>query len=213
MRNVPTPPRQIDETLAPQPETNVGTTTPAQQQADARMPSIDRLLRHRICSAKSLIKIVGGLGLTLMAVELFEYLGQSPATASNKPIPASVTAVATEDTPTSGTCNRQAREAITAVRATVSDARKAIELSQADVAQADINIQTFKAKYDRELERYRRGAGNSQQLARARVAYDFGKQQKQIALEGLRHAQVQLTEAVNLVKTRSQLARAGTLSD
>jgi hypothetical protein len=212
MQNVPTPPRQIDETLKPQQDsTNVETITA--KPVAARMLSTTRLLMRRICSKNSLFGVVGGLGLTLMAVGLFEYPGQSTTSTSDKPLPASAPGVAAGDAPNSSTCDRQDRVALAAAQAAVSEVRRAIALSQADVAQADINIQTFKAKYDRDLELYRSGAVNSQQLAQSRVAHDFGKQQKQIALEGLKHAQGQLTEAVNLVKMRSQLARAGTISN
>ena len=191
MQNVPTPPRKIHETLAPQQDlTSVGTTTP--KRMVTKMPSLDRLVTRQICFTKSLVGIVGGLGLTLMAVGLFEYPGQSTTSTSDKPLAASVTGVATGDAPNSSTCDRQARAAMAAAQSAVSEAKRAIALSQADVAQADINIQTFKAKYERDLELHRNGTVNSQQLAQSRSAHDFGKQQKQIALEGLKHAQGQL---------------------
>lgn len=165
-------------------------------------------MKNWIFSTKSLVGMAGGLGLALMAVGLFEYPGQS-TTSSNELQPAAATGAATGDAPNSSTCNRQARVALTAANVAVNEAKRAIALSQADVAQADINIQTFKAKYDRDLELHKSGAVNDRQLAQSRVAHDFGKQQKQIALEGLKHAEAQLAEAVNLVKMRSQLARAG----
>jgi hypothetical protein len=189
MHDEPTNRHKIDETLTPR----ATTVSPVRQ----------------IFVPKSLVVTLGGLGLGLMVVGLFDYPGQSTTSDSDKPLPASVTEVATNNDAPNHNCDRQARAAMAAANAAVSEAKRAIILSQADVAQADINIQTFKAKYDRELELHRQGAVNSQ-LSQARVAYDFGKQQKQIAIEGLKHAQGQLTETVSLVKTRSpQLARAG----
>ncbi len=171
---------------------------------------IDETLTRRIFATKSLVATLGGLGLGLMAVGLFENPGQSTTSARDRPLPALVIEVATDnDAPNSPDCDRQARAAMAAANVAVSEAKKAIALSQADVAQADINIQTFKAKYERDLKLHRQGAVNSRRLSQARVAHDFGKQQKQIALEGLKHAEAQLAEAVNLVKMRSQLARAG----
>jgi hypothetical protein len=189
MQNDPNNPSKIDKAITPQ---RVTTVSPV----------------RRICSTQSLVAILGGLGIMTMAVGVFEYPGQSTTSASDRPMPAAVTKVATNNTPTDRTGDRQARVAIAAAQAAVNEAKRAIALSEADVAQADINIQTFQTKYERYRELHKRGAVNSRQLAQARVAHDFGKQQKQIALEGLKHARGQLTEAINLANARSQLARA-----
>ncbi len=82
-----------------------------------------------------------------------------------------------------------------AAKAAVKDAKLALALSQADVAQARINTQTFKQDYDRYQDLSKRGLVNPQQLARAKHIYNFAKLQNSYALHGLKIVQSQLAAA------------------
>jgi hypothetical protein len=165
-----------------------------------------------------------GLGIMMMGVGAIEYSGQSTALrqatfgASIDRQPAITrTAAPTKTTPTdrslivanSGSTDRQTAgntpNRVQIAQAALEDAKVALALSQADVEQADINIQTFKTEYDRHQELHKRGDIDRQKLATAKKAYDFAQHQKSYALHGLKQAKIQLAAAeIGVEKARSQ---------
>jgi hypothetical protein len=175
---------------------------------------------------KILTAILVGLGTTTVAISTIEQPGKSTAiqparlghsidrqpaitgaAAPTKTTPPDLRVIAANSTST----DRQPAAASTApdrvkiAQAALEEAQVALALSQADVEQADINIQTFKTEYDRHQELHRRGAIDRQKLARAKKAYDFAHHQKSYAIHGLKQVKLQLAAAeIGVDKARSQ---------
>jgi hypothetical protein len=164
---------------------------------------------------KLLASISVGLGIMMMGVGTIEYPGQSIAlrqstvreSIDRQPLPA----IATTSNPTT---NQDPHPAATSAKpdrlqiakAALQDAKVALALSQADVEQADINIETFQNEYERYQDLYKRGAGNRQKLVQAKSGYDFAKRQKSYALHGLKQVRLQLDAAeadIDTVRARS----------
>jgi hypothetical protein len=72
-------------------------------------------------------------------------------------------------------------------------AQVAFALSQAHLVQADANLQKFQSDYNRYKTLASQTKVTGKQLQAAKVAYDLAQLQKSSALEGLKHAQAQLT--------------------
>jgi hypothetical protein len=139
---------------------------------------------------KPLIAIGIGLGMTALVVSTLEYPSQS--TAMRPPTSRSSTlANSAANEQAASTTQDRPDLAQTAVK----EAKLAIALSQADVAQADINIQTFKHDYDRYQDLSKRGLIERQKLVRAKHIYHFAQRQKSYALHGLKIARAQLAAA------------------
>ncbi len=83
------------------------------------------------------------------------------------------------------------REAATApdrleqAKTALKEAKIALALSQADLTQAELNLQTFKTDYERDRDLHRSGAIDRQKLARTNKIYNFAKMRKGDALYGL----------------------------
>jgi hypothetical protein len=170
---------------------------------------------------QSIAGISIGLGMTMLATIAIDYPRQSIAfPVTFKPSPAKYAArqVAALTTPNRAliavsTGSDRHREAATApdrleqAQTAVKEAKIAIALSQADVTQAELNLQTFKTDYDRDRDLYRSGTIDRQKLARTSKIYDFAKAQKGRARDGLQQAQAQLIDAelgVDRLRVRSQ---------
>ncbi len=73
------------------------------------------------------------------------------------------------------------------------DAQVALALSEAHLAQTNTNLEKFQSDYSRHKTLALEGKVTPKQLQTAKTAYDLAQLQKSSALQGLQHAQSQLT--------------------
>ncbi|AFY94549.1 hypothetical protein [Chamaesiphon minutus] len=216
MRNPRTNIRKIAQNILTKEPTKIGITSPSyERDVVAMAPHKTQPVKRLFLWEKLFASISVGLGIMMMGVGAIEYPGQSTAlrqvtlteSIDRQPLQ---TIATTSDLPAKQnritTAPGTKPDPIQIAQAALQEAKTALTLSRADVAQADINIQTFKKDYDRDRELYKQGKASSQQLAQAKSEYDFAQQQKRYALHGLKQVEQQVEAAEAALDTvRSQL--------
>ena len=228
MQNPITNTAKIDDRIAMARDSTTVSTSPLDNQDAVKTAPVTAMSRWQ----KPLAVISVGVGMTIMAVTTVEYPGQATFGRSiERQPPQAIPVLArqfssretatTNLTPPHGSLTvatdrnlERKREArLATAQATVAESKAALALSQADVAQAHINVQTFKNDYDRHQDLFKSGVVNSQKLVQARIAYDFAKRQKSHAIDGLKQVQAQLNAAAaNVAKVPARSPASGSCS-
>ncbi|PSB57544.1 hypothetical protein [Chamaesiphon polymorphus] len=219
MQNSQTDTSRIDTKIVAQDSITVDTGTALTDRQVVTTAPLKTRVRRLFLWEKLFASISMGLGIMMMGVGTVEYPDRSISlrqatvieSIDRQPLPTITTASnlpANRDRNPVDSSTKPDR--LQAALATLQEAKTALTLSQADVAQAEINIQTFKKDYDRYQDLYKRGSANSQQLAQARSGYDFAQKQKSYALHGLKQVEQQLAAAkadLNIVRSQSRSSK------